>query len=50
MFSNTRPILFIDFDGTLCHDRFWVTLSLDFNRKYRQSSLVLKKKRLILGA
>lgn len=18
-----KPILFIDFDGTLCHDRFW---------------------------
>ena len=24
-----RPILFIDFDGTLCHDRFWRSLSAE---------------------
>ncbi len=27
--SVTQPILFVDFDGTLCHDRFWRSLSRD---------------------
>ena len=27
--GHMKPILFIDFDGTLCHDRFWSHLSLD---------------------
>lgn len=24
--NNLKPILFVDFDGTLCHDRFWRSL------------------------
>jgi FMN phosphatase YigB (HAD superfamily) len=28
-----KPILFIDFDGTICHDRFWRSLSAEsYNR------------------
>jgi FMN phosphatase YigB (HAD superfamily) len=28
-----KPILFIDFDGTLCHDRFWRSLEPDLLHK-----------------
>lgn len=28
-----KPILFIDFDGTLCHDRFWRSLSEEQYKK-----------------
>lgn len=31
-----KPILFIDFDGTLCHDRFWRSLPLDQYEKVQR--------------
>lgn len=41
-----KPILFIDFDGTLCHDRFWRSLESELQTKI-QSSLFVSKKELV---
>ena len=32
----SKPILFIDFDGTLCHDRFWRSLPKDQYEKIQK--------------
>lgn len=31
--ESTKPILFVDFDGTICHDRFWRSLSPELNEQ-----------------
>lgn len=31
-----KPVLFIDFDGTLCHDKFWRSLDLNINKKIQE--------------
>lgn len=41
-----KPILFIDFDGTLCHDRFWRSLEPELQAKV-QTNLFGSKKELI---
>ncbi|MDE2096054.1 MAG: HAD family hydrolase [Patescibacteria group bacterium] len=41
-----KPILFIDFDGTLCHDRFWRSLEPTLQEKV-QINLFGSKKELI---
>lgn len=33
---TAKPILFIDFDGTLCHDRFWRGLPEDQYEKVQE--------------
>ncbi|MDB5265355.1 MAG: hypothetical protein JWM39_68 [Parcubacteria group bacterium] len=33
---TTKPVLFIDFDGTLCHDRFWRGLPVDQYQKVQE--------------
>ncbi|HVT75055.1 MAG TPA: HAD family hydrolase [Candidatus Paceibacterota bacterium] len=43
---SIKPILFIDFDGTLCHDRFWRSLGQDSLRKI-QDALFSSNKDLI---
>lgn len=32
----TKPILFVDFDGTLCHDRFWRSLPKEQYEKVQE--------------
>lgn len=41
-----KPILFIDFDGTLCHDRFWRSLELELQTEV-QNNLFTSKKELV---
>lgn len=41
-----KPTLFIDFDGTLCHDRFWRSLEPELQAKV-QTSLFSSKKELV---
>ncbi len=43
---SAKPVLFIDFDGTLCHDRFWRSLGPDHSKKI-QSSLFSQDLRLV---
>ena len=31
-----KPILFIDFDGTICHDRYWHSLSSNQNQQLQE--------------
>lgn len=31
--KNHKPILFVDFDGTICHDRFWRSLAPEMDAK-----------------
>ncbi|NTJ61168.1 hypothetical protein G6M50_17055 [Agrobacterium rhizogenes] len=31
--DHSRPIIFIDFDGTICHDRYWRSLPCDKQNK-----------------
>jgi FMN phosphatase YigB (HAD superfamily) len=38
-----KPILFIDFDGTLCHDRFWRSLEPTIQQKIQANLFGLKK-------
>lgn len=33
---NPKPILFVDFDGTICHDRFWRSLNAGLYEKIQQ--------------
>ena len=33
---KTKPILFCDFDGTLCHDRYWRSLPPDEHKKVQE--------------
>lgn len=41
-----KPILFVDFDGTLCHDRFWKSLEPLYKEKIQQY-LFIKNKELV---
>lgn len=41
-----KPILFIDFDGTLCHDRFWRSLEPGLQAKV-QANLFSSKKEMV---
>ncbi len=41
-----KPILFIDFDGTLCHDRFWRSLELELQLKVQEILFSGKKERV----
>ena len=34
--NSTKPILFCDFDGTLCHDRYWRSLPPDEYEKVQE--------------
>lgn len=43
-----KPILFIDFDGTLCHDRLWRSLDEATNKRI-QEFLFGKDKELVVG-
>ncbi len=38
-----KPILFIDFDGTLCHDRFWRSLPTEQYEKVQEFLFVEKR-------
>ncbi len=38
-----KPILFIDFDGTLCHDRFWRSLDSEEHGKIQQFLFISNK-------
>jgi len=40
--TQMKPILFIDFDGTLCHDRFWRSLPAE---QYEKVQTLLFKER-----
>ncbi|WP_326912868.1 hypothetical protein [Rhizobium johnstonii] len=31
--DHSRPVIFIDFDGTICHDRYWRSLPLNKQKK-----------------
>ncbi len=42
----THPTLFIDFDGTLCHGRFWQSLPEDAYKKV-QTALFLERKEVV---
>lgn len=44
--SIVKPILFIDFDGTLCHDRFWRSLEPTLQERV-QTNLFGSKKELV---
>ncbi len=41
-----KPLLFIDFDGTLCHDKFWRSLDVDTKEKV-QDFLFLHSKNMV---
>lgn len=45
---SPKPILFIDFDGTLCHDRYWRSLPKDIQEKI-QSLIFGEDKTLVDG-
>lgn len=42
--STPKPILFVDFDGTLCHDRFWRSLPPEIFEKIQVLLFVGNKK------
>ena len=44
--TETKPILFCDFDGVLCHDRFWRTLKAS-DQEQIQKLLFSADKRLV---
>lgn len=41
---KSKPLLFIDFDGTLCHDRFWRSLPDDI---YNKINLFVRDKKIV---
>jgi len=42
--KKNKPILFIDFDGTICHDRYWRSLPSHYNEKIQ--NLLFRKDRI----
>ncbi len=42
-----KPILFVDFDGTLCHDRFW--RSIDANNFEKIQNFLFGKNKLVVN-
>jgi FMN phosphatase YigB (HAD superfamily) len=46
MTKRTKPIIFVDFDGTLCHDRFWRSID-EGNFEKIQNFLFGKNKAIV---
>ncbi|WP_326492235.1 HAD family hydrolase [Rhizobium leguminosarum] len=44
--DHGRPIIFIDFDGTICHDRYWRSLPLN-KRKKLQTYLFQENRHIV---
>ena len=41
-----KPILFVDFDKTLCHDRFWRSMPADMYERIQQLLIVENRSRM----